>query len=233
MDGQGFRILYEDNHLIVVEKPVNLPTQADRSGDPDLQNRIKNYLKITYHKPGNVYLGLVHRLDRPVGGVMVFAKTSKAAARLSEQLREHQLGKVYLAVVHGYLSTRQGRLRDYLLKDSLTNRTAVVRAGTVGAKEAILDYEVRSMSSGFSLVQIHLETGRSHQIRVQLAERNHPLFGDQKYGAAMNRSGQQLALWSARLAFLHPVRKEPVVFDSRPMPVFPWHLFSPEDLIIH
>lgn len=232
MEIKPLKILYEDNHLIVVEKPVNLPTQADQSGDPDLQTRIKKYLKVTYHKPGNVYLGLVHRLDRPVGGVMVFAKTSKAASRLSQQLRERRLKKTYLAVAHGRISVERGRLTDWLLKDRLANQVAVVAPGSSGAKEAILDYEVRAQVSGFSLVQIALETGRSHQIRVQLAHQGYPLFGDQKYGAAVNRPGQQLALWSARLAFTHPIRGEAVIVDSLPAPDFPWHLFSSENFVI-
>lgn len=219
-------ILYEDNHLLGVEKPVNIPVQEDASGDPDMLTLLKEDLKERYNKPGNVYLGLVHRLDRPVGGAMIFAKTSKAASRLSEAVRSRQFEKTYLAVVHGAPSPRAGRLTHYLLKDERTNTVSVVPKGTNGAKEAILDYTVIGSSEGLSLVRIELHTGRSHQIRVQFSYTGTPLYGDQKYGAALNKPGQQIALWSSFAGFPHPVSKEPVRLISNPPQEYPWSLWS-------
>lgn len=218
-------VLFEDNHLLVVEKPVNMPTQEDESKDLDLLTALKQMLKEKYQKPGNVYLGLVHRLDRPVGGVMVFAKTSKAASRLSDQVRTRQLEKQYLAVVHGQPRSNSGRLVHYLLKDNRTNTVQAVPKGTEGAKEAVLDYRVLGEADGLALVEIELHTGRSHQIRVQFASIGCPLYGDQKYGAKMNKPGQQIALWSSKLSFLHPTLREPVTFHSAPPRQFPWTLW--------
>ena len=219
-------ILFEDNHLLVVVKPVNIPTQADDSGDPDLLSILKADIKARYQKPGNVYLGLVHRLDRPVGGVMVFAKTSKAASRLSEQIRNREFSKSYLAVIHGSPQKSKGSLRHYLLKNQSDNTVQAFSAPEPEAKEATLDYEVIGCQGNLSLVKIRLNTGRSHQIRVQFATISHPLYGDQKYGADVNRPGQQIALWSAELSFKHPTRDETMQFQSAPPPVAPWNLFS-------
>lgn len=224
-------VLYEDNHLLVAVKPVNMPTQADESGDPDLLTALKEDLKLRHGKPGNVFLGLVHRLDRPVGGAMVFAKTSKAASRLSDAVRARAFGKRYLAVVHGSMPQPKGTLRHYLLKDSRTNTVKAVAAGShPDAKEAVLDYEVLQAAEGLSLVSIVLHTGRSHQIRVQMAESGCPLYGDQKYGAKVNRPGQQLALWSVWVAFEHPTLRERMAFSSRPPGEYPWSLWAEEHL---
>lgn len=219
-------ILFEDNHLLVVEKPVNIPSQEDATGDPDLLTLLKEDIKIRYNKPGNVYLGLVHRLDRPVGGAMVFAKTSKAASRLSENVRNRSLHKQYLAVVHGAPPAMSGKLVHHLLKDVRTNIVSVVPKGTRDAKEAILDYEVLSSKDQLSLVRITLHTGRPHQIRVQMNTIGCPLIGDQKYGAHLNKPGQQIALWSYELGFPHPVTKEPLLFHSPPPDMFPWNRWS-------
>jgi 23S rRNA pseudouridine1911/1915/1917 synthase len=222
-------ILYEDNHLLVVEKPVNMPTQGDTSGDMDLLTLLKNDLKIRYQKPGNVYLGLVHRLDRPVGGVMVFAKTSKAASRLSQQVRNHDLKRIYLAVVHGTPKPSKGRLEHYLKKDRASNIVHVVKASDKDGKQAILEYSVLEIGKGnkpLSLAEVELLTGRSHQIRVQLSAIGHPLFGDQKYGAKVNKPGQQIALWAHQIRFIHPTKKEELVFTSNPPNEFPWDLFK-------
>ncbi|NHN30880.1 RluA family pseudouridine synthase [Paenibacillus agricola] len=220
-------ILYEDNHVIVVVKPVNVPTQEDDSHDPDLLTLIKQDLKIRYEKPGAVYLGLVHRLDRPVGGVMVFAKTSKAASRLSDSVRTRTIRKTYTAVIHGVPKQAQASLRHYLLKDTSTNMVSVVSAQTAGAKEAILDYEVLAHREGVSLVSVELHTGRPHQIRVQFAAIGCPLVGDQRYGAHMTKPGQQIALWSTTLGFDHPTTKEALSFSSAPPVEYPWRLFHP------
>jgi 23S rRNA pseudouridine1911/1915/1917 synthase len=220
-------ILYEDNHLLVVEKPVNVPSQADSSGDPDLLSLLKIDLKERYQKPGNVYLGLVHRLDRPVGGVMVFAKTSKAAARLSEQIKaKREFVKIYRAVIFGTMDPPTGTLHHFLWKSPEENMVKVVSKEEPGAKEASLDFMVLSCRDGFSLVQINLQTGRSHQIRVQFAATGHPLFGDQKYGAGKSKPGEQLALWATELQFLHPTQKKPISFQSNPPTVYPWNTFK-------
>ncbi|HBN96582.1 MAG TPA: RNA pseudouridine synthase [Firmicutes bacterium] len=217
-------ILYEDNHLLVVVKPPNLLSQGDATGDADLLTLTKEYIRDTYDKPGNVYLGLVHRLDRPVGGVMVFAKTSKAAGRLSEQIRERKFGRGYLAVVEGHPEPIRGRLQSYLLKDKTKNLVQMVGPGVPGAQEAVLDYEVLDMTRSQSLVRITLQTGRSHQIRVQMAERGHPLLGDRRYGPRKNER-QQIALWAERISFVHPTTKEKLEFAQLPPAVKPWTEF--------
>ncbi|MEK3735463.1 pseudouridine synthase [Paenibacillus sp. FSL M8-0334] len=221
-------VLFEDNHVLAVSKPVNIPSQEDATGDPDMLTILKQDLKERYNKPGNVYLGLVHRLDRPVGGAMVFAKTSKAASRLSEAVRSRCLRKRYVAVVHGTPSKANGRLVDMLYKDSRTNTVSVVPKGTEGAKEAVLDYTVLATKDKLSLVLIELHTGRPHQIRVQLSQLGHPLYGDQKYGSRLNKAGQQIALWSVQLGFPHPTSKEEIVIQAMPPAAHPWSLFQPE-----
>lgn len=227
-------IIYEDNHLLVVSKPHNMPTQADRSGDPDLLTTLKNYIKVEYRKPGNVYLGLVHRLDRPVGGVIVFAKTSKAASRLANSIRLQQFQRHYLAVVHGKPKQASARLTHYLLKDKEANIVSAVSQQTPGAQQAELTYHVIASADhdAYSLVNIQLHTGRSHQIRVQMNEIGHPLYGDQKYGSTINKPGQQIALWAASLSFPHPTKKEPLTFTAPPQlqHQFPWNLWPESSL---
>lgn len=216
-------ILYEDNHLLVVNKPPNILSQSDITGDKDMLTLLKQDLKIRYSKPGNVYLGLVHRLDRPVGGVMVFAKTSKAASRLSNQIRTREFGKIYLAVVHGKPKGPK-RLKHYLSKDPKTNTVSAVAKGA--GKEAILEYEHMASKGNLSLLRINLITGRSHQIRVQFAAIGHPLFGDQKYGAQVNKVGQQIALFCHQISCQHPTRREPLIFTQPPGDLYPWSAFN-------
>lgn len=214
-------ILYEDNHLLVVEKPINIPVCEDESHDLDLLSILKFYLKEKYQKPGNVYLGLVHRLDRPVGGVMVFAKTSKAASRLSKQVMEHQLEKTYWAVVCGKVP-KVGECFDYLKKDHKKNLSFVT--DEQHGKEARLKYRRISYQQGFSLVEINLETGRSHQIRVQFSSRGFPLVGDAKYNP--NHDGKtNVALFAKRLSFYHPVTKEKLSFELDMPKRYPFNLF--------
>lgn len=218
-------IIYEDNHLLVVEKPSNVLSQGDRTGDPDMVTLLKEDIKIRYNKPGNVYLGLLHRLDRPVGGVMVFAKTSKAASRLSDQIRRRTFKKAYMAVVHGRPSKNQDTLVDYLLKDNKTNMVHSVSENTAGAKKAILDYKVVGSAQGFSLVEIDLHTGRPHQIRVQFATIGNPLYGDQRYNFKKDKVKDQIALWSYKITCTHPTLGEEMTFTSPPIEAEPWVWF--------
>jgi 23S rRNA pseudouridine1911/1915/1917 synthase len=219
------KVIYEDNHLLVVEKPVNILSQSDQTNDKDMVNLLKKYLKDKYNKPGNVFVGLVHRLDRPVGGVMVFAKTSKAASRLSEQVRNKTFKKTYRAVVHGSFNKENDIYKDFLYKNKKTNMVSVVNKDHKEAKNAELSFELLSSKYNLSFIEIDLKTGRSHQIRVQFASRNHPLFGDQRYGQEVNKVGQQLALWSQKIEIVHPTTKEKMEFESLEPDVYPWNLF--------
>lgn len=222
-------VLYEDNHLLVVLKPQNVPTQGDSTGDRDLLTMVKDYIKRTHDKPGEAFAGLVHRLDRPTGGVMVFAKTSKAAARLSEQIREGNFEKRYLAVTVGTPRDRQARLSDYLLKDEKNNRVTVVPAPIEGAKRAELIYKVLETTPKLALVDIKLLTGRSHQARVQLQHIGTPIFGDARYGGDVLAKGHNLALWAYELRFYHPTTKMPMVFVAAPPEdKTPWKFFDLE-----
>ena len=228
---QQLKVIYEDNHIIVVEKPVNIPSQADKTGNIDLLTIIKQYIKEKYQKPGNVYLGLVHRLDRPVGGVMVFAKTSKAASRLSNQVREKQFEKTYLTIVNGKMEQNTGTLEDYLYKDERNNKSKVVPEGTKNSKLAILDYEVLKYAPelDLSVLKIHLHTGRHHQIRVQLSSRNHSIYGDQKYGGRGH--GKQITLWAYELKFYHPITNEQITFHSIPEMTGSWKILEDINII--
>lgn len=219
-------VLYEDNHLLVVEKPVNIPVQEDDSGDPDLLTILKEDIKRRFGKPGNVYLGLVHRLDRPVGGVMVFAKTSKAASRLSDQLRRGTIQRKYLTVVRGIPKKPVAVLKHFLYKDRRNNQVYSVDKKHPEGKEASLDYRLLGTASGQSLLRVRLHTGRSHQIRVQLATEGMPLYGDQKYGSQVNKPGEQIALWAHTLEFTHPTTKEELRFISDPPEQYPWSLWK-------
>lgn len=216
------KVIYEDNHIIVVEKPPNIPSQGDKTEDVDMLTLIKEYLKEKYNKPGNVYLGLVHRLDRPVGGVMIFAKTSKAASRLSNQVREKIFKKEYLAIVDGKPEKNTGTLENYLLKNEKNNISRIVKEGTPGSKYAKLDYEVLKYNKeiNLSLLKILLHTGRHHQIRVQLAGMGHSICGDQKYGT--RGRGKQISLWAYKLTIEHPITKESMTFTDIPDPIGPW-----------
>ena len=219
------KVIFEDNHLLVVEKPVYILSQGDDTNDKDMVNLLKQYVKEKYNKPGNVYIGLVHRLDRPVGGIMVFAKTSKAASRLSDQVRTKTFKKTYRAVIHGDMNKKEDTLKDYLYKNKKTNMVSVVNKDHKEAKNAELSYKTIDRKDGFSLVEIDLKTGRPHQIRVQFASRKHPLYGDQRYGQNVNKVGQQIALWSHKLEIKHPTTKEKMEFICEPPKEYPWNLF--------
>lgn len=219
-------VIYEDNHIIVVEKPVNIPSQGDKTGDKDMLEIIKEYLKEKYNKPGDVYLGLVHRLDRPTGGIMVFAKTSKAASRLSEQIRNNEFHKSYLCIVDGKMEESNGTFEDYLYKNERTNTSRVAKPNEKNVKKAILDYEVLKYNEeiNLSVIKVNLQTGRHHQIRVQFASRNHSLYGDQKYGS--RGRGKQLALWAYSLTFKHPTTKEELTFLLEPKHIGSWKILD-------
>lgn len=205
----NLEVLYEDNHIIVVVKPINILSQSDNTKDIDMLNIIKNYIKEKYNKPGNVYLGLVHRLDRPTGGVMVFARTSKSASRLSKQIKEGSLKKTYLAVVPNF-NLKKGTFIDYLEKDK--NNNSIIASKEKG-KYAKLNFETITKKNNNALVKIDLLTGRHHQIRVQFSSRGYPLYGDQRYG---KMDKKQLALFAYKLEFIHPVTKEKMVFKKEP-----------------
>ncbi|WP_101773617.1 RluA family pseudouridine synthase [Peptostreptococcus faecalis] len=229
MRGKNLNVIYEDNHLLVVDKIPNILSQADSTKDVDMISLCKDYIKEKYNKPGNVFLGLVHRLDRPVGGVMVFAKTSKAASRLSDQIRTRTLKKTYRAVVVGKCE-KSGDYVDYLYKNKSNNMVSVVDKNTKDSKEARLSYKrlgvkkSKGSDQDFSLVEINLQTGRPHQIRVQFSSRNHPLYGDQRYSKVAT-VGQQIALWSTKLELIHPTTKENMIFYSNTPNEQPWILF--------
>ncbi len=216
------RVLYEDNHVIVVVKEKNVLSQADNTHDIDMLTIIKKYLKEKYNKPGNVYLGLVHRLDRPVSGIMVFAKTSKAASRLSDQVRKKEIKKTYMAVVKGIIKKDEDTFVDYLLK--LDNGNTIVTTKDKG-KESVLTYKVlkRNYEKNETLVSIDLKTGRHHQIRVQFASRGYPLCGDQRYGKS---DKTQIALCAYKLEFIHPTTKQLMKFEiGKPLDTY-WTDFT-------
>lgn len=223
-------IIYEDNHIIVVKKLPNIPSQADKTEDIDMLTIIKQYLKEKYNKPGNVYLGLVHRLDRPVGGVMIFAKTSKSASRLSNQVREKIFKKRYLAVVDGKFEKTEGILEDYLYKDERNNMSKVVNSNKKNAKLAKLDYKVLIYDEikNLTLVEINLHTGRHHQIRVQLSNAGHSIFGDQKYGK--RGKGKQIALWAYKLTINHPITNEEMTFKCLPESTGTWCILKKKQI---
>ena len=206
-------ILYEDNHIIVVEKKANILSQSDITGDIDLLSLVKEYIKVKYNKPGNVYIGLVHRLDRPVGGIMVFARTSKAAARLNEQIKKNEFNKTYLAILDGVLENKKGILEDYLYKNEQLKKSFVVKKEHEKAKYSKLEYRVIGYDDNKTIVKINLITGRHHQIRVQFSNIGYPLVGDQLYGKQNNI---QIRLFAYKLEFNHPTTKEKLSFEILP-----------------
>lgn len=221
-------ILHEDNHIIVVLKPQNVPSCEDSSKDKDMLTIIKEYIKQTYNKQGNVYLGLVHRLDRPTGGVMVFAKSSKAASRLSEQMKDGDFEKRYYATLVGRPKEEKATLTHYMKKNAINNMVYVCEPTVEGAKFAELDYNCLQTENDLTLTDVRLHTGRSHQIRVQMNAIGCPVYGDMRYGGEKAKKGY-LALWAYYLAFTHPVSKERLVFRVQPpKDVAPWNLFNTE-----
>lgn len=205
-------VLYEDNHVIVVEKECNIPIQEDKSKDKDLLNIVKEYIKEKYNKPGNVYIGLIHRLDRPVGGIVVFARTSKAASRLNEQMRKRKINRKYLALVENH-TLKEDKLIDYIEKDSTTFSSKIVDK-SVG-KESVLEYKLIKYIDDKSLIEVNLITGRHHQIRIQLSNAGYPIYGDQRYGK--ENPGIQIYLYAHKLSFYHPITNKLLEFEKKPV----------------
>lgn len=203
-------ILYEDNHLLAVNKRCGDLVQPDAEGDSALENEIKDFLRRRDSKPGDVFLGVVHRIDRPVSGVVLFAKTSKALVRLNDMMRRGDIHKIYWAVTQSMPEPEEGELRHYLSRDGRTNRTHVYNSPRGDAKLSILRYKALAGSTNYSLLEVELLTGRHHQIRAQLAKIGCPIKGDLKYGAARSNRGGGISLHSRSMEFVHPVRKEPL-----------------------
>ncbi|HEV2946346.1 MAG TPA: RluA family pseudouridine synthase [Gemmataceae bacterium] len=208
-------ILYEDNHCLAVAKPAGCLSTHYAGKEETVDRAVKIYLKEKYKKPGNVFLGIVHRLDRVVSGVLLFARTSKAAARLAEQFRQGTVEKVYWAVVEGRMGKSSGELRDWLKKNESTGQVMVVDPEVAGAREASLQYQQQAYADDLSWLEIRPRTGRTHQLRVQLAHQGHPIFGDRKYGSS--QPFEHIALHARGLTFIHPVRGEPISLTA-PLP---------------
>ncbi len=215
-------ILFEDNHCLAIAKPAGALTTGYEGGEETLDRQVKQYLKEKHAKPGNVFLGVVHRLDRPVSGVLLYARNSKSAARLAEQFREGRVEKVYWAVVEGDLKLVEGRYEDWLWKDSFQGKVQVLTQAAPQARRAVLDFMQRGNNRDFAWLELRPRTGRTHQIRVQLAHRGHPIVGDKKYGSRHIFEGN-IALHARALTFLHPVRYEPITLTAELPPT--WQRF--------
>ncbi len=218
------KILYEDNHLISVIKPPGILSQGDKTGDRDIAYFVKKYLKEKYSKKGNVYLGHIHRLDRVVGGVMLFAKTSKAASRISDEMRRNLVEKEYLLTTKGEIKNKKGKLVHYLYRDREKNQVTALDEKSEGLKEAVLEYEVLEEKNNFSLVKVNLHTGRHHQIRAQFKKIGYPIIGDVKYGE--KEKLKYPALWSYSIEFTHPTKKNKTKIKSNPPNQYPWNIFE-------
>lgn len=211
-------ILYEDNHIIAVNKRVSDIVQADKTGDKPLSEKVKEYIKKRYNKPGDVYLGVPHRIDRPVSGVVLFARTSKALERLNKMFQEHdkEISKKYWAIVGNLPPEDQGVLTHYLVRDTEKNRSHVYTKEKKGAKEAVLEYKLIGSSQKFYLLEIKLCTGRHHQIRCQLAKIGCPIKGDLKYGFPRSNEGGGISLHAREISFMHPIKKEMLTISATP-----------------
>jgi 23S rRNA pseudouridine1911/1915/1917 synthase len=206
-------ILFEDNHCIAVAKPAGVPSTHFQGTEETIDRAVKEYLKEKFKKPGKVFLGIVHRIDKPTSGVLLFARTSKAAARLSEQFRQGTIEKIYWAVVEGEVGTPAGSLEDWLRKDAEVGRVEVVEPDEPGARQALLHYQRRAVHGGLTWLEIRPQTGRTHQLRTQLAHHGHPIYGDAKYGSTC-LFNNAIALHARALTFLHPIRYEPITLTA-------------------
>ena len=211
--GEPLEILYEDNHCLAIAKPSGVASAHFQGEDETLDRLVKEYLKDKYKKPGKVFLGIVHRLDKPVSGVILFARTSKAAARLSEQFREGSIEKVYWTIVEGQVQRDAGTLEDWLRKNQETHRVDVLEPHAEGARQSLLHYQKRGQHGDMTWLEVRPQTGRTHQLRVQLAHHGHPIYGDARYGSVAT-FGNAIALHARALTFLHPVRYEPITLTA-------------------
>lgn len=211
-------IAYEDNHLLIVNKRAGEIVQGDKTGDTPLSDMVKAYLKEKYNKPGNVFCGVVHRIDRPVSGLVIFARTSKALTRLNEMFRKGEIHKTYWALVEGRPEHPEGKLENWLLSDGRLNRTRAVPEGTPEAKKSVLTYRTVAEGDRYTLLEVSLLTGRKHQIRVQLSGIGHPIKGDLKYGARRSNPGGGISLLSRSIEFIHPVSKQSISVQAAPLP---------------
>ena len=202
------RVLYEDNHIIIVNKASSEIVQGDRTGDKPLSEKVKEYLKVKYNKPGNVFCGVTHRLDRPTSGIVVFAKTSKALSRLNKMFRDDEVGKKYWAIVQNRPESDTGTLIHYLIKDNRRNKSSAYNTEKKDTKKAILHYTLLAESNNYFMLEINLETGRHHQIRVQLSQIGSPIKGDLKYGAKRSNGDGSISLHARSISFIHPVSKK-------------------------
>lgn len=209
-------ILYEDNHIIVVNKAIGEIVQADNTGDLPLEEMVREYIRVKYNKPGAAFLGVVHRIDRPVSGIVLMARTSKALARLNEMMAAGAFKKTYLAIVKNKPDPSEGRLENLLVRNTKTNKSYITQKPSADAKNAILNYRVVCSSDRYHLLEVGLITGRHHQIRCQLANIQSPIKGDLKYGAERSNPDGGICLHSYRLEFVHPVQNVPVVFEAAP-----------------
>lgn len=218
-------IIYEDNHLLVIDKPAGVLSQEDHTNHPDVLTLCKKYIKKAHNKPGKVWLGLVHRLDRPVSGLMVLAKTSKAASRLSEQVRNHSIKKMYWALVYG-MTPESDTLIHYLEKEQKSNTVRAYNSKRGRAKKAELSFQTVKQSAHYSVIEVDLKTGRPHQIRVQLNKIGHPIWGDYKYAEVDSGPGKILALRAMKLVFKHPTKGNVLTFEAPKPHKQPWDNFE-------
>lgn len=218
-------ILFEDNHIILINKESGELVQADSTGDVTLLERTKSYIKEKYNKPGDVFLGVVHRIDRPTSGIVIFAKTSKALSRLNEQFKKRSVKKKYWAIVNNPFNLKFGALTNWVAKNSNLNKSFVYKKNLQKTKKAVLRYKKIKRINKYTLIEIDLETGRHHQIRVQLSHINHPIVGDLKYGAKRSNPDGSISLHSRELNFVHPVRKEEIKITANPPNKHLWNAF--------
>ncbi len=220
------RILYEDNHLIVVNKLPSEIVQGDKTGDEPMSENLKRYLKEKYHKPGNVFVGVIHRLDRPVSGVVVFAKTGKALSRMNEIVKKRKMQKTYWALVKNPPSQTEGELIHYLVRNQKKNKSFVYQKFRPESKQAVLDYRLLASSKDYHLLEVDLKTGRHHQIRAQLAAIGCPIKGDLKYGFPRSNPDASISLHACKVSFIHPVKKELITIVAPPPKDVLWDYFD-------
>jgi len=220
------RILYEDNHFIAVNKLPSEIVQGDKTGDEPMSESLKHYLKEKYQKPGNVFLGVIHRLDRPVSGVVVFAKTGKALSRMNELVKKREMKKTYWALVKNLPVSPEGELIHYLVRNEKKNKSFVYKQPRDNSKKAVLNYRLLASSRDYHLLEVDLKTGRHHQIRAQLAAIGCPIKGDLKYGFSRSNPDASISLHACKVSFMHPVKKEPITIVAPPPKDALWDYFE-------